>query len=501
MPNDTQQIVNKAWSFAHVLRDDGLSYMAYTEQITYLLFLKMAHEQTQAPWNREPIVPDGLDWPSLLELDGEELETHYRHILNELPKQGGMLGEIFKKARQEIQNPATLKRLIVDLIEPVSWMSMQADVKGDIYEGLLARSAQESPKGAGQYFTPRELIKAIVDVIQPGPDDTVCDPAVGTAGFLLAAHDYVVREHGKDLDPDQKRHLQDGFVHGWELVPATARLGIMNLYLHGIDADVSPIESGVDSLASDPGERFSIVLTNPPFGRKSSIQIVNEVGELESEAHSYERQDFWTSTSNKQLNFLQHVKTLLKMHGKCAIVVPDNVLFEGGAGETVRKNLLQQFDVHTLLRLPTGLFYAQGVKANVLFFDAKPAQEKAWTEKLWVYDLRTNMHFTLKQNPLKRSDLDEFVECYSPGARHKRKETWSEENEDGRWRAFDYDELTKRDKLNLDVFWLKDESLEDAENLPEPEVLAAEIVEDLQAALEAFEAIQAELETTGEQPA
>ena len=499
MPNDTQQIVNKAWSFAHVLRDDGLSYMAYTEQITFLLFIKMAHEQTQAPWNREPIVPDGLDWPSLLELDGEELETHYRHILAELPKQGGMLGEIFKKARQEIQNPATLKRLIVDLIEPVSWMSMQADVKGDIYEGLLAKSAQESPKGAGQYFTPRELIKAIVDVIQPGPDDTVCDPAVGTAGFLLAAHDYVVREHGKDLDPDQKRHLQDGFVHGWELVPATARLGIMNLYLHGIDADVSPIKSGVDSLASDPGERFSIILTNPPFGRKSSIQIVNEVGELESEAHSYERQDFWTSTSNKQLNFLQHVKTLLKIHGKCAIVVPDNVLFEGGAGETVRKNLLQQFDVHTLLRLPTGLFYAQGVKANVLFFDAKPAQEKAWTTKLWVYDLRTNMHFTLKQKPLKRSDLDEFVECYAPGARHDRAETWSEENEGGRWRAFDYEERTKRDKLNLDIFWLKDESLEDAENLPEPEVLAAEIVEDLQAALEAFEAIQTELETTGEQ--
>jgi type I restriction enzyme M protein len=494
MPNETQQIVNKAWSYAHVLRDDGLSYMAYTEQITYLLFLKMAHEQTQPPWNRDPIVPDGLGWPSLLERDGEELETHYRHILNELSKQPGMLGEIFKKARQEIQNPATLKRLIVDLIGAENWMSMAADVKGDIYEGLLSKSAQESPKGAGQYFTPRVLINAIVDVMRPKPGDRVCDPACGTGGFLLSAFDHVTEEYGRELDPDQKKHLRTDFVHGWELVPQTGRLCIMNLYLHGIDADTQPIRSGADSLASDPGERFSMVLTNPPFGRKSSIQIVNEEGELEKQDHTYERQDFWTSTTNKQLNFMQHVKTLLKINGRCAIVVPDNVLFEGGAGETVRKNLLQQYDVHTLLRLPTGIFYAQGVKANVLFFDRKPAREEPWTEKLWVYDLRTNKHFTLKQSPIKRSDLDEFVECFNPQDRHDRTPTWSEDEPDGRWRAYDYEELSKRDKLNLDLFWLKDDSLEDMENLPEPEVLAAEIVEDLQAALESFEAIQAELE-------
>jgi type I restriction enzyme M protein len=269
----------------------------------------------------------------------------------------------------------------------------------------------------------------------------------------------------------------------------------MNLYLHGIDADPSPIHSGMDSLRSDPGDRFSMVLTNPPFGRKSSIQIVNEEGELEREDVAYERQDFWTTTKNKQLNFLQHVKTLLKIHGRCAIVVPDNVLFEGGAGERVRRNLLQQFNVHTLLRLPTGIFYAQGVKANVLFFDAKPAREQPWTEELWIYDLRTNKHFTLKQNPLRRSDLDEFVECFKPGRRHEREETWSEDNEEGRWRSFTYGELAKRDKFNLDIFWLRDESLEDSANLPEPEVLAAEIVEDLQAAVEAFAAIEAELQT------
>jgi type I restriction enzyme M protein len=449
----------------------------------------MAHEQTRPPYNRKPILPSDLGWESLLKREGDELEVHYRHILEELGRKPGMLGEIFKKARQDIQNPATLKRLIVDLIEPVQWSVMEADVKGDIYEGLLAKSAAESPKGAGQYFTPRELIKAVVEVMQPTPDDTVCDPAAGTGGFLLAAYDYVVRHFAKDLDPDQKKHLRSKFVQGWELVPNTARLCIMNLYLHGINADPCPIRSGIDSLASDPGDRFSLVMTNPPFGKKSSIAIVNEEGDLEKEDTSYERQDFWTTTKNKQLNFLQHVKTLLKINGRCAIVVPDNVLFEGGAGETVRTNLLKQCDVHTLLRLPTGIFYAQGVKANVLFFDAKPAHEAAWTKKLWVYDLRTNMHFTLKTNPLSRSDLDEFVKCYNPKNRHRRQPTWSDDKPEGRWRCFEYDELVKRDKVNLDIFWLKDKSLEDSDDLPDPDVIAQEIADDLQAALDQFSSI------------
>ncbi len=492
--NASQQIVNKAWSFAHVLRDDGLSYMAYTEQITFLLFLKMDDEQTKLPGKRSSVIPKGkkgerYDWAALLDKDGEALEVQYRKTLEHLSRQPGMLGEIFKKARPDIQNPATLKRLIVDLIEPESWVSLEADVKGDIYEGLLSKSAAESPKGAGQYFTPRELIKAIVDVMQPTPEDTVCDPACGTGGFLLAAHAYVTGRYGRKLDPDQKKHLRTGFVHGTELVPATARLAIMNLLLHGVDADPCPVVSGVDSLASDPGERYSMVLTNPPFGKKSSISIVNEEGDLEKEDTSYERQDFWTTTKNKQLNFLQHIKTLLKVNGRCAVVVPDNVLFEGGAGETVRRQLLKQFDVHTLLRLPTGIFYAQGVKANVLFFDAKPAQEAHWTSNLWVYDLRTNMHFTLKTNPLKRADLDEFVACFNPANRHERKDGPA----DGRWRSFGYEDLLKRDKLNLDIFWLKDKSLEDSENLPEPDVLAQEIADDLQTALEQFASIAAEL--------
>jgi type I restriction enzyme M protein len=499
MAIDSSQIVNKAWNYAHVLRDDGLSYMAYTEQITFLLFLKMADELTKPPYNRPPIVPSKYSWESLLKLDGAELETHYRLVLETLGNKPGMLGEIFKKARMEIQNPATLKRLIVDLIGVEQWTRMDSDIKGDIYEGLLARSAAESPKGAGQYFTPRELIKAIVDVMRPTPEDTVCDPAAGTGGFLLAAHKYVVDHFSKDLDPDQKKHLRKNFVQAWELVAATARLCIMNLYLHGIDADPCPVRSGVDSLASDPGQRFSMVLTNPPFGKKSSISIVNEeTGDLEKEDHSYERQDFWTTTKNKQLNFLQHVKTLLKVNGRCAIVVPDNVLFEGGAGETVRRNLLKQFEVHTLLRLPTGIFYAQGVKANVLFFDAKPAQEAAWTKKVWVYDLRTNTHFTQKERPLKRDDLDDFVEVFRPAGRHARKPTWSETEgkgvgPEGRWRGFEYDELMRRDKANLDIFWLKDKSLADGDDLPEPNVLAREIADDLQTALDQFASIAEEL--------
>ncbi|MFM8330307.1 MAG: class I SAM-dependent DNA methyltransferase [Candidatus Methylumidiphilus sp.] len=402
----------------------------------------------------------------------------------------------------------------MDLIEPENWMAMDADIKGDIYEGLLSRSAEESPKGAGQYFTPRALIQAVVDVMRPAPDDTVCDPACGTGGFLLAAHSYVSQHFGARLDPDQKRHLRMGFVNGWELVPATGRLAVMNILLHGVNADPCPIHSGVDSLAKDPAEKFSVVLTNPPFGKKSSFSIVNEDGNLEKEEHTYERSGFWATTKNKQLNFLQHVTTLLKVNGRCAIVVPDNVLFEGGAGETIRRELLRQFEVHTLLRLPTGIFYAQGVKANVLFFDAKPASAEPWTRALWVYDLRTNKRFTLKTNPLRREHLDGFVGGYfgiggeevaamrNPAGpirpplltRIAREATWSADNPQGRWRCFEYAELVKRDKVNLDIFWLKDDSLEDADSLPEPDELAKEIADDLLAAFEQFNAIAAGLE-------
>jgi type I restriction enzyme M protein len=316
----------------------------------------------------------------------------------------------------------------------------------------------------------------------PEAGTTICDAACGTGGFLVAAHEWIVANSGL-LDPDQRRQLRFDALKGWEIVDNTARLCVMNLLLHGIGAEdaVSPIHVD-DALKSDPGDRFNMVLTNPPFGRKSSPTFVNADGGAEREDLVVVRDDFWASTSNKQLNFVQHVKTLLKPDGRAAIVVPDNVLFEGGAGETVRRKLLHECDAHTLLRLPTGVFYAQGVKANVLFFDRKPASETPWTKELWIYDLRTNQHFTLTQNPLKAEHLVEFVEAFRADDRSAR-----EEGE--RFRHFAYDELLGRDKVSLDITWLRDDSLEDMENLPPPEVIAQEIVEDLQAALAEFFAI------------
>jgi type I restriction enzyme M protein len=371
------------------------------------------------------------------------------------------------------------------MINKEDWGSMDVDVKGDIYEGLLERNASDVKGGAGQYFTPRPLIQAIVEVMKPKPDQVIADPACGTGGFFLSAHDYISK---LDLNKGQKKFLKEKAFKGIDIVPGVVRLCAMNLYLHGIGGDHCPIEAN-DALTTAPGEgdHVDMVLTNPPFGKKSSFTVVNESGKKEQEKQIYERVDFWATTSNKQLNFVQHVVSMLKKNGRAAVVVPDNVLFEGGAGETVRKELLKRCDVHTLLRLPTGIFYAQGVKANVIFFDRKPGSETAWTKKLWIYDLRTNMHFTLKENKLNTDDLKDFIKCYKPKSIARRKET-------ERFKCFEYDELLKRDKVNLDIFWLKDESLEDAENLPAPDVLAVEIVEQLEAALEEFKSIEDALE-------
>ncbi|HVV58955.1 MAG TPA: class I SAM-dependent DNA methyltransferase [Gaiellaceae bacterium] len=483
-------LVQKLWNYCNVLRDDGLSYQDYLEQLTYLLFLKMADEQTKPPFNGRRFVPEGLDWASLLARDGEELEAHYIHLLRELGHQEGMLGVVFRGAQNRIQDPAKLRRLIVELIDKERWMSLDVDVKGDAYEGLLQRNAEDLKSGAGQYFTPRPLIDGIVEVMRPEVGMTICDPACGTGGFLLAAYAWIVR-NSPPLDPDQRRHLQFEALKGWEIVESAARLCVMNLLLHGIGAEDAPSPIEVDdALRGDPGDRFDMVLTNPPFGRKSSLMFVNAAGESEREDLTVVRDDFWASTSNKQLNFLQHVKTLVRPGGRAAIVVPDNVLFEGGAGETIRRKLLDECDVHTLLRLPTGLFYAQGVKANVLFFDRKPPREEPWTKELWIYDLRTNQHFTLKQNPLRREHLDEFVEVYKPEKRSGREES-------ERFKRFTYDELLARDKVSLDITWLRDESLEDVDNLPPPEVIAQEIVEDLEAALAEFSAIAESLAQRG----
>jgi type I restriction enzyme M protein len=494
------QIVQKLWNYCNILRDDGLSYGDYLEQLTFLLFLKMADEQSRPPFNKKSPIPEKYSWPELLKRDGDELEIHYRHTLEELGKEPGLIGVIFRKAQNKIQDPAKLRRLIADLIDKEEWSSLDTDVKGDAYEGLLQKNAEDVKGGAGQYFTPRPLIRAIVDVMRPAPGEVVCDPACGTGGFLLAAHDFI-RHHNK-LGKKQLTFLNTEQLRGVELVDSVARLCCMNLVLHGIGSDATHVPVMVkDALAGKHGE-YEMALTNPPFGKKSSVTIVNEAGEEDRQSLVVHRDDFWASTSNKQLNFLQHVLTILKQHGRAAIVVPDNVLFEGGAGETVRRELLKQADVHTLLRLPTGIFYAQGVKANVLFFDRKPAAEKPWTEKLWIYDLRTNKHFTLKENTLKRTDLDDFVACWFGGNSDRKKASRHpfdfaqgrlNRKESDRFKSFTYEELAKRDKLNLDIFWLRDESLEDSANLPDPDIIAAEIVEDLQAALAQFAEIASDL--------
>ena len=494
MTNQSSSIVQRVWNYCNVLRDDGMSYGDYVEQLTYLLFLKMDYENVKQ-LGKESAIPPDYNWSSLQGLSGEDLEKQYREILETLGQGAGLIPVIFRKAQNKIQDPAKLERL-VKLIDGETWIGMDIDIKGEIYEGLLEKNAQDTKSGAGQYFTPRPLIKAIVDVMQPQPSETICDPACGTGGFLLAAHDYISKNN--PLDKEQWQHLNHNALHGWEIVDNTARLCVMNLYLHGIGANggKSPIHV-LDSLASHPGEYFDMVLTNPPFGKKSSVTFVTEEGEIRRESQDIVRDDFWVSTSNKQLNFVQHVRSILKLHGQAAVVVPDNVLFEGGAGETLRRRLLNECDVHTLLRLPTGVFYAQGVKANVIFFDRKPASETPWTKKLWIYDLRTNKHFTLIRDPLIREDLDEFVSCYNPANRQEREETWSEDNPDVRWRVYDYEELMARDKVSLDIFWIQDDSLMDMDNLPDPDVIARDIVEELRAALEQFEGILEDLEGEG----
>ena len=485
-------LVQKLWNYCNVLRDDGMSYGDYVEQLTYLLFLKMADERSKPPYSQPSMVPAAYAWPSLLAKDGDELFDHYRHALEALGSQKGTLGLIFGKAQNKFQDPVKLRRLVVDLIDSENWSALNVDVKGDAYEGLLEKNAQDTKSGAGQYFTPRALIQAMVTCIAPRPGERICDPACGTGGFLFSAYNYIVHDN-KHLTRDQQHHLKEGAFTGWELVQATARVCAMNLLLHGIGSEKSVPVHVADALTADPGLRYQVVLANPPFGKKSSTMIVGDDGRTTTEKDIIERDDFWATTSNKQLNFVQHIKTLLDIHGRAAVVVPDNVLFEGGAGETIRKKLLHECELHTLLRLPTGLFYAQGVKANVIFFDKKPASETPWTKKLWIYDLRTNRHFTLKTNPLRVEDLAEFVTLYQPENRHTRAPTWSLENPEGRWRAYDYEELVARDKASLDIFWLKDDSLADSDNLPAPEVIAQEIVDDLEAALEQFRLIAAEL--------
>ncbi|MBI5551685.1 MAG: SAM-dependent DNA methyltransferase [Desulfobacterales bacterium] len=488
----TSGIISKIWSFCHTLRDDGVGYGDYLEQLTYLLFLKMADEFSKPPYNRKLAIPKAYTWESLTAKRGADLEGHYTTLLRELSRAKGILGQIFTKSQNKIQDPAKLFKLI-DMIDKEQWAVMGADVKGKIYEGLLEKNAEDIKSGAGQYFTPRALIKAMVACVQPQPMKTIADPACGTGGFFLAAYDAISNPRNFTLTKEQKVFLKNKTFYGNEIVASARRLALMNMFLHNIgdiDADTSILST--DSLVADSGLRVDYVLTNPPFGKKSSMTFTNEAGEQEKEELTYNRQDFWATTSNKQLNFVQHIRTMLNTTGKAAVVVPDNVLFEGGAGETVRKRLMESTDLHTILRLPTGIFYAQGVKANVLFFDNKPAGKDPWTQAVWIYDYRTNIRHTLKKSPLKFEDLEEFIVCYNPSNRNKRKESWHpEKNPEGRWRKFSYEEIVNRDKTSLDITWIKDKSLADLDHLPDPDLLANDIIENLEAAVVSFKEIMA----------
>lgn len=474
-------LVQKVWNYCHTLRDDGVGYGDYLEQLTYLLFLKMAHEYSLPPNNRDTKVPATHSWPTLCNKTGEKLEEHYRKVLKKLGGEQGMLGAIFYKSENKIPDPAKLAR-IVKMIDEETWIGLDSDIKGDLYEGLLQKNAEDAKSGAGQYFTPRPLIDAILACVRPEPMKTIADPACGTGGFFLSAYKWI--SENNNLDKKQKIFLRDKTFHGNEIVPSTRRLCLMNLFLHSIgDIDGEPEVERADALLNRPTKFVDYVLANPPFGKKSSMTITNEEGEEDRDSLTYERQDFWATTTNKQLNFLQHIITMLKDTGKAAVVLPDNVLFEGGVGERIRRKWLETCNVHTILRLPTGIFYANGVKANVVFFDNAPRDGKVHTKGIWFYDLRTNKHFTLKQRPLNLNDLDDFIKCY-----HAKRRQESE-----RFKFYKYSELVARDKASLDIFWLKDDSLDNLDNLPPPAILQQEIIDHLEAALQAFRDVAAGL--------
>lgn len=398
------------------------------------------------------------------------------------------MSKIFIGAQNKINDRHKLRTLI-DLINEEKWIDESVDVKGEIYESLLQKNAENS--GAGQYFTPRPVIQAMVECIQPLPEETISDPSCGTGGFFLGALNYIHSNNAK-LSKKQSDFLKFKTFHGWEIVPSTARLCLMNLFLHGIgDLQKTPEIEVTDSLKESLKAKVNIVLANPPFGKTSSDVATNDERKAKQEGFHL-RKDFWVTTSNKQLAFLQHIVTMLKPEsGRAAIVLPDNVLFEGGVGETIRKKLLEMVNLHTILRLPTGIFYAQGVKANVLFFDMKNSTKgKIATKDVWYYDYRTNIHHTPKKNPLQFESLKDFVACYKSGNITKRKETWSEVTSEGRWRKYSYEEIIKRDKTSLDITWLKDESLIDFDNLPDSEELITEIIENIESALANFKTIR-----------
>lgn len=436
MANNTpseQSLTKKVWNLATTLAGQGVGFTDYITQLTYLLFLKMDDENAKT-FGEESAIPDGYRWKDLTEKDGDELLKQYEDTLKKLSGLGNLIGTIYTKAQNKIDKPVYLKK-VISMIDGEQWLIMDGDVKGAIYESILERNGQDKKSGAGQYFTPRPLIQAMVDCLRPQIGETVCDPACGTGGFLLSAYDYM---KSQSQNRDKLDFLNKKALHGNDITPLVVTLAAMNLYLHGIGTDCSPITCE-DSLEKEPKKPVDVILANPPFGTRpaGSVEI--------------SRPDFYVETKNNQLNFLQHMMLSLKLHGRAAVVLPDNVLFEGGAGEIIRQKLLSDFNLHTILRLPTGIFYAQGVKANVLFFTKGQP-----TKETWFYDYRTGVKHTLANNKLQRHHLDDFVKCYNPDDINRRTETYdATHNPSGRWRKFDVDYLKSRDKTSLDITWIK----------------------------------------------
>ena len=440
--NTEQSLTKKVWNLATTLSGQGIGYTDYVTQLTYLLFLKMDAESVET-FGDSSAIPEGCRWQDLTTLDGLDLIEQYEKTLKMLSEQDNLIGTIFTKAQNKIDKPVYLKK-VISMIDEENWLVMDGDVKGAIYEGILEKNGQDKKSGAGQYFTPRPLIQAMVDCIQPQIEETVCDPACGTAGFLLAAYDYM---KGQSQNKAKLDFLNNKALHGVDNTPLVVTLASMNLYLHGIGTDRSPIACE-DSLEKEPDILVDVILANPPFGTRPAGSV------------DINRPDFYVETKNNQLNFLQHMMLMLKQGGRAAVVLPDNVLFEGGAGESIRKKLLSDFNLHTILRLPTGIFYAQGVKANVLFFTKGQP-----TKDIWFYDYRTDIKHTLATNKLGRHHLDDFVTCYNASPRM---ETYNEEsNPAGRWRKYRIDDILARDKTSLDITWIKAGGEEEEHTLQE----------------------------------
>ena len=462
-------LLKKVDGIANVMSSAGVGATDYLIQLTYILFLKMDFEKEELGLGSK--IPEGYKWKDFCSLNGEDLVEKYEEILKELSKQDGIIGTIFTKAANKIDRPSYLKK-VIDMVGEHNWYMMEGDFKGALYESILEKNGLDKKSGAGQYFTPRPLINAIVDCVNPKIGETVADPACGTAGFLLCAYEHMKNEN---RDVEKQKFLKNHTFFGADNTSLVVTMASMNLYLHDIGVNKSPIICQ-DSLIDKSDLMFDVILANPPFGTRPQ-------GSADVSANRPE----FEKTSDNQVNFLQHIMSIVKTGGRVGVVLPDSVLADSGATARVRKKLLEEFNLHTILRLPTGIFYAQGVKTNVLFFEKGKS-----TKDIWFYDYRTGIKHTLVQNPLKRSDLDDFVDCYCVGHLEDRKETYSKDNPNGRWRKFSLSDI-ENESFKLDLKWIQEEDDLDALSLEELLAMIKEKSQNISSAVSELEELLGEV--------